>query len=73
MKLARYFLALIILNTGCSMQSKDQKTNRLINATSPYLLQHANNPVDWYEWGPEALEKAKKEDKPVLVSIGYSS
>lgn len=55
------------------MQSKDQKTNRLINATSPYLLQHANNPVDWYEWGPEALEKAKKEDKPVLVSIGYSS
>ncbi len=55
------------------MQSKDQKTNRLINATSPYLLQHATNPVDWYEWGPEALEKAKKEDKPVLVSIGYSS
>ncbi|MEQ9592511.1 MAG: thioredoxin domain-containing protein [Cyclobacteriaceae bacterium] len=73
MKLARYFLLVITLTTGCSMQSKDQKTNRLINATSPYLLQHANNPVDWYEWGPEALEKAKKEDKPVLVSIGYSS
>ena len=55
------------------MQSQEKKNNRLINATSPYLLQHANNPVDWYEWGPEALEKAKKEDKPVLVSIGYSS
>lgn len=48
-------------------------TNNLIHATSPYLLQHAHNPVDWYEWGHEALEKAKKEDKPVLVSIGYSS
>jgi uncharacterized protein len=49
------------------------KPNRLINATSPYLLQHAYNPVDWFEWGPEALEKAKLEDKPILVSIGYSS
>jgi len=48
-------------------------TNRLIHATSPYLLQHAHNPVDWYEWGPEALEKAKREGKPILVSIGYSS
>jgi uncharacterized protein YyaL (SSP411 family) len=48
-------------------------SNRLINATSPYLLQHAYNPVDWYEWGNEALEKAKKENKPILVSIGYSS
>ncbi len=48
-------------------------TNRLIHATSPYLLQHAHNPVDWYEWGPEALERAKKEDKPIFVSIGYSA
>ena len=48
-------------------------TNRLINETSPYLLQHAHNPVDWYPWGEEALEKAKKENKPVLVSIGYSA
>lgn len=48
-------------------------TNRLIHATSPYLLQHAHNPVDWYEWGEEALEKARQEDKPILVSIGYSS
>lgn len=47
--------------------------NRLIHATSPYLLQHAHNPVDWYEWSTEALEKAKAEDKPILVSIGYSS
>jgi len=50
-----------------------KKSNRLINATSPYLLQHAYNPVDWYEWGPEALQKALQEDKPILVSIGYSS
>jgi uncharacterized protein len=47
--------------------------NRLSQSTSPYLLQHAHNPVDWYEWGQEALEKARQEDKPVLVSIGYSS
>ena len=48
-------------------------TNRLINETSPYLLQHAHNPVEWYPWGKEALEKAKKEDKPILVSIGYAA
>ena len=48
-------------------------TNRLINATSPYLLQHAHNPVDWHEWGPEAFEKAKKENKPIFLSIGYSA
>ena len=47
--------------------------NRLINETSPYLLQHANNPVDWYAWGPEALERAASEDKPILLSIGYSA
>ncbi len=47
--------------------------NRLSRATSPYLLQHADNPVDWYEWGPEALERAKAEDKPILLSIGYSA
>jgi len=48
-------------------------TNKLINETSPYLLQHAHNPVDWFPWGEEALEKAKKENKPILVSIGYSA
>jgi len=47
--------------------------NRLKDATSPYLLQHAHNPVDWYPWGPEALEKARREDRPLFVSIGYSA
>ena len=47
--------------------------NRLINETSPYLLQHANNPVDWYPWGEEALSRARDEDKPILLSIGYSA
>ena len=47
--------------------------NRLIDETSPYLLQHANNPVDWYPWGEEALQRAKDEDKPILLSIGYSA
>jgi uncharacterized protein len=47
--------------------------NRLAGATSPYLLQHAENPVDWHEWGDEAFERAQAEDKPLLVSVGYSS
>ncbi len=47
--------------------------NRLIHETSPYLLQHAHNPVDWYPWGAEALERARVEDKPILLSIGYSA
>jgi len=47
--------------------------NRLANETSPYLLQHANNPVDWYPWGTEALERARKEDRPILLSIGYAA
>lgn len=47
--------------------------NRLLHETSPYLLQHANNPVDWYPWGEEAFSKAKEENKPVLVSIGYAA
>jgi uncharacterized protein YyaL (SSP411 family) len=49
------------------------RTNRLINETSPYLKQHAKNPVDWYPWGPEALERARREDKPIFLSIGYST
>src|SRR6266566_7311070 len=56
-----------------SRPDEDRHTNRLINETSPYLLQHAHNPVDWYAWGEEALEKAKREDKPVLLSVGYSA
>ncbi len=47
--------------------------NRLSKEKSPYLLQHATNPVDWYPWGEEAFEKAKKENKPIFLSIGYSS
>ena len=50
-----------------------KKPNRLINETSPYLLQHAYNPVDWYGWNQEALERSKKENKPIFLSIGYSS
>src|SRR3989304_10155218 len=50
-----------------------EKPNRLINEKSPYLLQHANNPVDWYPWGEEAFEKARKENKPIFLSIGYST
>jgi uncharacterized protein YyaL (SSP411 family) len=53
--------------------SDHKYTNALVNETSPYLLQHAHNPVDWYPWGEEALSLAKKEDKPILLSIGYSA
>ncbi len=56
------------------MQPKQEpKPNRLINEKSPYLLQHAYNPVDWYPWSQEALDKAKAEDKPIFLSIGYST
>jgi uncharacterized protein len=48
-------------------------SNRLADSTSPYLLQHQHNPVDWYPWGPEALERARSEDRPILLSIGYSA
>ena len=50
-----------------------RRANRLAGETSPYLLQHAHNPVDWYPWGPEALERAKAEDRPILLSIGYAA
>ena len=55
------------------MSDTPKHTNRLSNETSPYLLQHAHNPVDWYSWGEEALARAKREDKPILLSIGYSA
>ena len=48
-------------------------TNKLINETSPYLLQHAHNPVDWYPWGKEAFQKAADENKPIFLSVGYST
>jgi hypothetical protein len=60
-----------LISSKRTMQHKH--TNRLINASSPYLLQHAHNPVEWYEWSDEAFEKAKREDKLVLISIGYSA
>jgi len=56
-----------------SADAQGRKPNRLIHEKSPYLLQHAYNPVDWYPWGPEAFAKAKQEDKPVFLSVGYST
>ncbi len=53
--------------------NQQAQPNRLASETSPYLLQHAHNPVDWYPWGQEAFDLAKKEDKPILLSVGYSS
>ena len=55
------------------MTTTATQPNRLIHETSPYLLQHAHNPVDWYPWGPEALARAAAEDKPILLSVGYSA
>ena len=55
------------------MHDTPTHTNRLIHETSPYLLQHAHNPVDWYPWGEEAIARAKQEQKPILLSIGYSA
>lgn len=54
-------------------ESEHPHTNRLISETSPYLLQHAHNPVNWYPWGEEALQKARDEGKPILLSVGYSA
>src|SRR5215467_9193350 len=56
-----------------SIEASARKPNRLSNETSPYLLQHAYNPVDWYPWGPEALQAAKVQNRPILLSIGYSA
>jgi uncharacterized protein YyaL (SSP411 family) len=53
--------------------SREGRPNRLINEKSPYLLQHAHNPVDWYPWGEDAFEKARKENEPIFLSIGYST
>ena len=84
-----FSIAAALLCTGCQaaaarqaereeasaapVNSHAKQTNRLIHAISPYLLQHANNPVEWHEWSEEALSKAKKEDKPIFLSIGYSA
>ena len=61
------------MNPTPNSAAESEFTNRLIHETSPYLRQHAHNPVDWYPWGEEALEKARREDKPILLSIGYSA
>ena len=76
-RLALLSLALLAVSAGAAdPPDKDKKpkhTNRLSKESSPYLLQHAHNPVDWYPWGPEAFAKAKKDGKLVFLSIGYSS
>src|SRR5881409_562437 len=55
------------------MSDTPKYRNRLLQETSPYLLQHAHNPVDWFPWGEEALERAKREDRPILLSVGYAA
>ena len=55
------------------MSASKKHTNLLVNSTSPYLLQHAHNPVDWYPWSQEALDMAKEQNKPILLSVGYSA
>jgi uncharacterized protein YyaL (SSP411 family) len=75
-KLFRFIgaLALWVCSARLNAESTNEKyTNRLIHEKSPYLLQHAHNPVDWYPWGQEAFDKAKKEDKPIFLSVGYST
>ena len=70
------FLAFTVAAGGAEpakLGAKDGKANRLINSKSPYLLQHAFNPVDWYPWGEEAFEKARKDNKMILLSVGYST
>ncbi|HBP12083.1 MAG TPA: hypothetical protein DD452_09100, partial [Nitrospina sp.] len=64
---------LVRYQKGIFIVSDSDISNRLKNETSPYLLQHASNPVDWYPWGSEALKKAEAENKPIFLSIGYSA
>src|SRR5271167_3751495 len=59
--------------TRNASSAAEEHPNRLIHEKSPYLLQHAYNPVDWYPWGSEAFEKARRENKPIFLSIGYST
>lgn len=55
------------------MVHTSEQANKLIHEKSPYLLQHAYNPVDWYPWGKDAFDKANRENKPIFLSIGYST
>jgi len=66
-------LAGFALEVITAARAGEKYTNRLNNEKSPYLLQHAHNPVDWYPWGKEAFDKAKKENKPIFLSVGYST
>ncbi len=61
------------MSHNSNTQEEPKYTNRLIHESSPYLIKHAHNPVDWYPWGVEATERAKQEDKPILLSVGYAS
>ncbi len=73
---SRYFAAIAVamVATLASSRAEEKKfTNRLAKSASPYLLQHAHNPVDWYPWGKEAFEKARKEQKPIFLSVGYAA
>src|SRR3954462_733612 len=73
MRLAATLLVLPTLLTAAEPKKESGPANRLAKESSPYLLQHAHNPVDWFPWGPEAFEKAKREKKLGFLSIGYSS
>ncbi len=68
-----YLAGMVMAGQGAEPPGKKAKANRLIESKSPYLLQHAYNPVDWYPWGEEAFEKARKEKKMILLSVGYST
>src|ERR1700689_1243657 len=73
-----YLAALCLLLNSCHLKTSNSGkmepyTNELIHETSPYLLQHAHNPVNWFAWHDEAWRKAKEEDKLVIISIGYSA
>ena len=59
--------------SGGAETKKTMPTNALAQEKSPYLLQHAHNPVEWMPWGPEAFEKARRENKPIFLSVGYST
>ena len=66
-------LALLAAGSAAASGAEGPKPNRLIDSGSPYLLQHAHNPVDWHPWGAEAIEKARREGKPIFISVGYST
>ena len=66
-------LAAVVCCAVMAGETTTRKPNRLIHEKSPYLLQHAYNPVDWFPWGEEAFAKARRDNKPIFLSIGYST